>query len=97
MDGLGGVFQQVQQHLFQFVGRARHLPQFGVELAHDGLALEVEADGQVEVVAGNLHRLVDQRRQVARRQLAVAAAAETEHVGDDLRRPGTGLLDAVEQ
>jgi hypothetical protein len=68
-----------------------------VELADDGLALEVETDGQVEVVAGDFHRLVDQRRQVAGRHLAVAAAAEAEHVGDDLRRPGAGLLNAVEQ
>ncbi|MND90756.1 hypothetical protein D3C80_828490 [compost metagenome] len=97
MNGLGGVFQQVEQHLFQLVGGARHRAQIRVELADDGLALEIETDGQVEVVAGNFHRLVDQRRQVARRQLAVAAAAEAEHVGDDLRCTGTGLLDAVEQ
>ncbi len=97
MDGLGGVLQQVQQYLFQFVGSARHRTQFRVELPHDGLPLEVETDRQVEVVAGNFHRLVDQRRQLARLQLSVAAAAEAEHVGDDLRRAGPGLLDAIEQ
>ncbi|MNN79601.1 hypothetical protein D3C81_1962570 [compost metagenome] len=29
--------------------------------------------------------------------MAVAAPAETEHMGDDLRGAGSGLLDAVEQ
>ncbi len=61
------------------------------------MSLEVETDGQVEVVAGDFHGLVDQRRQVARGHFPVAAAAETEHVGDDLCRPCPGLLDAVEQ
>ena len=31
------------------------------------------------------------------RQLAIAAAAEAEHVGDDLRRACAGLLDAIQQ
>ncbi|MNO91871.1 hypothetical protein D3C76_834280 [compost metagenome] len=97
MDGLGCVLQQVEQYLFQLVGGAWHRPQVGVELAHDGLPLEVEADGQIEVIAGNFKRLIDQCRQLAWHQLAVAAAAEAEHVGDDLRRPGAGLLNAVEQ
>ena len=68
-----------------------------VELAHDVLPFEVETDRQVEVVARDFHRLVDQGRQVAGHQLSVAAAAEAEHVGNDFRRPCTGLLDAVEQ
>ncbi|MNX94166.1 hypothetical protein D3C86_1263890 [compost metagenome] len=83
--------------MLQFVGGAGDRSQRGIELTNDGLALEVEADRQVEIVTGDLHRLVDQGGQVARGHLAGAATAEAEHVGDDFRRPGTGLLDAVEQ
>ncbi|MNN39773.1 hypothetical protein D3C81_1538210 [compost metagenome] len=83
--------------MLQFVSRAGHRPQIGVELADDGLALEIKADGQVEVVAGNLHGLVDQCRQVAGGQLAIAAPTEAEHVGDNLGCARSGLLDAIEQ
>ncbi len=67
VDGLRGVLQQVQQYLLQLVGNARHRTQFGVELTDDVLALEVETDGQIEIVTGDLHGLIDQGRQVARR------------------------------
>ncbi|MCY1187564.1 hypothetical protein D3C81_1624960 [compost metagenome] len=62
VDGLGGVLQQVEQYLFQFIGRTRHRPQLRVELAGDGLALEVETYRQVEIIAGNINRLIDQCR-----------------------------------
>ncbi|MCY1174305.1 hypothetical protein D9M73_145030 [compost metagenome] len=97
MNGLGGVLQQVEQHLLQLVGGARHRSEPGVELAGDLQALEVEALGQVEVVAGDLQRLVQQHRQLAGRHLAAAAPAEGEHVGDDLGRAGAGLVDVIQQ
>ncbi len=90
MDGLSGVLQQIEQHLLQLVGRRRHRAQIRIELANDVLALEVKTDGQVKVVAGDLHRLINQCRQITGRQLTVAAAAEAEHVADDLSRPRSG-------
>ncbi|PRD18926.1 UNVERIFIED_CONTAM: hypothetical protein NCL1_58999, partial [Trichonephila clavipes] len=87
----------IEQHLLQLVGGARYRAQAGFEVAFDLQGLEVEAVGQVEVVAGDLQRLVDQCRQLAGRQLAITAPAETEHVADDLGGALPGVLDAVEQ
>ena len=61
MNRLCSVFQQVEQHLFQFVGNAGHRAKLRVELTSDGLALEVETDGEVEVIARDINRLLDQR------------------------------------
>ena len=63
----------------------------------DVQALEVEAVGQVEIIAGDFHGLINQGGQVAGRQLTVTATAEIEHMADDLRCATAGLLDAVEQ
>ena len=60
VDGLGGILQQVEQHLFQLVSGDRYRAELRVEFADDSQAFEVEAFGEVEVVAGNFHRLVDQ-------------------------------------
>ncbi|MNJ75773.1 hypothetical protein D3C77_729220 [compost metagenome] len=49
--------------------------------------LEVESSNQVEIVASDLHRLFQQGGQLAGGHLPIAAAAEGEHVGDDLRGP----------
>nr|GFD43440.1 hypothetical protein [Tanacetum cinerariifolium] len=57
VNGLRGILEQVEQHLLQFIGGARHRTEFGVKLANDVLTLEVEPDGQVEVVAGDFHGL----------------------------------------
>ncbi len=97
VDGLCSVFQQVEQHLLQFVGGGRHRGKVGGKLALDVQALEVEAFGQVEVIAGNLDCLIEQRWQLTRRQLAIAEAAEIKHMADNLCRTAAGLLDAVEQ
>src|SRR5690606_39193148 len=97
VDGLGGILQQVQQHLFQLVADAGDTIHLGIEIANDIDGAEIEAFDQREVVAGDLQRLVDQHRQLALGQLAIAHPAETEHVADDLGRAGAGLLDSVQQ
>ncbi|MNO63720.1 hypothetical protein D3C76_544320 [compost metagenome] len=87
MNGLGGVLQQVEDDLFDFVGDHWHRAELRVELMDDLQRLEVESSDQVEIVAGDLHRLFQQGGQLAGGHLPIAAAAEGEHVGDDLRGP----------
>jgi hypothetical protein len=75
MNGLGGVLQQVEQHLLQFVGDAGHRPQLRVELADDRLPLESRKPMvKSKVVAGDVQSLVDQRRQIAGRSSADCCA-----------------------
>ena len=92
MNGLGCVFQQIEQHLLQFVGNAWDRSQLWVELTNNGVALKVKAQREVKVIVGNIHRLFDKCRQVAGAHLAIATPAEAEHMGDEIFGPGSLIV-----
>src|SRR5690606_40671505 len=93
VDRLGCIFQQVEQYLLKFIADTGHPCHLRIEVALDFDSAEVEVVRQSEVIAGNFQCLVDQLAQLALGQLAVAQAAEAEHVSDYPSGTRTGLMD----
>ncbi|GAB1400688.1 hypothetical protein MASR1M66_21430 [Aminivibrio sp.] len=90
--GLGRVAQEVQQDLFDLHLRALHLREAFRDMSDHQNLPEIECFLEIVIVGGQFQGLVHDGSHVAGRPPGLAAAAEVEHVADDVgRADGRGL------